>query len=333
MSRRLPIATAALLLFVFAGPAPAQDTARDWREFLMPDVNEVRPWMYMGVDFDPEQGSDQFNTHIKSARYDLDVSVPIMPTITDRSMALQFRAGMRDMKTMASLPSTGSSFPEPLIDVGLGAIYRWRLDGGKMAALNFSFASPSDDPFDDHNDVAVRGSGLLRIPAGERNAWLWFIHYQSDRDHAARFPLPGFGYLYRPSDKFMSLVGYPYSTFFWQASDRVHVTGDYVASRKVSAEIGRKLSTEVTLIAGARWNNEAYYRASSHRKNDRLTLDEKRVTGGFRYKLGDDVHADFYGGLGFDRFWYEGETYADRRFNRVRIDDGLVCGINFTARF
>jgi hypothetical protein len=331
MTRRNTILTAGLLLFLSATPAPAQDTYRDWHDFLVPDIGEVRPWMYTGVLHASEEQTDVPGRHYKSTRYDLDVSVPIMPTITDQRMALQFHAGMRDGKTGALMPSTGGAFPDRFYDLGLGAIYRWKLDGGKMAALNLSFSSPSDDPFD-NGTTTVRAAGLLRVPR-ERNAWLYYIHYQSDREYARNIPLPGVGYLYRPSEKFSAVAGFPYATFHWDATPKYYVTGSYLALRKLSAEAGNHMSDWITGFVGWEWDNEAYVRKAATRDDDRLRLDEKRITGGFRFEFSPDVRADVLGGYAFDRFWYEGEEYSDRSFNRINIGDGPVFGLNLSARF
>jgi hypothetical protein len=331
MMRRFSIPTLGLLIALSATPAPAQDTYRDWHDFLVPDIGEVHPWMYTGFLFEPEEGTDNPGQHYKSTRYDLDVSVPLMPSISDRIMALQFHAGMRQGTMDAPMPSTGGAFPQRFYDLGLGAIYRWKLEGGKMAALNLSFSSPSDDPFD-NGTTSIRAAGLLRVPR-EKNAWLYYLHYQSDREYARGIPLPGIGYLYRPHERFSAVVGFPYANFQWDPNPKYYASGSYLALRKISLEVGNHMNDWITGFVGWEWDNEAYVRKASTRDDDRLRLDEKRLTGGFRFQITSDVHANVLGGYAFDRFWYEGEEYSDRSYNRINIGDGPVFGLNLSARF
>jgi hypothetical protein len=45
------------------------------------------------------------------------------------------------------------------------------------------------------------------------------------------------------------------------------------------------------------------------------------------------VDLDVSGGFAFDRFWFEGEDFDDRGFNRINLTDGPFASANIRVRF
>ncbi len=314
---------AALLLLMLAPVAGAQRSPQEMADILLTDVSAESATFALGTRIYSEEATDFRRRRFKMASTDLDLNVPIhMPNITDRILSFQVKVGMRDFGTPALLPNTISEFPDPLFDVGLGVTYKWNTPGHWKLGYNFSVMAPSDDPFDSKNDVRVGANLFARTPSGDRDEWLFYVHYLSTRDYLHDVPLPGAAYIWKPTPKYTFVIGAPLAMMDLRFNEKTYWKTSYLLLRKLSTEAGRNLTKEIVQFVGFDWDQQDYYRSSNKDLDDKLTYHEKRVTGGFRYTLSPGTSFELAGGYAFQRFWYEGLDYGDRHYNRLNIDDG-----------
>ena len=74
-------------------------------------------------------------------------------------------------------------------------------------------------------------------------------------------------------------------------------------------------------------------RHGRRKESNRLWYFEKRLVAGVRWQVRDRCHLDFSGGYAFDRFFFEGERYEDRSFNRLDVSGGVFLGVQIVWRF
>lgn len=254
-------------------------------------------------------------------RHDFSLSIPAWQNERDEWLV---SAGVRalDIETGARLPGTRHRFPDTLWDVRLGTTYRHRFDNDWIAGANLTLGSASDQPFDSAAELTIAGTGFLRIRHGERNAWLFFVNYASNRSFLPHVPLPGFGYAFAPSDELRGVAGLPFSQIAWEPLHGLTLEASYFVPRTIHAQIGYRVIESVKLYVGYDWDNERFLRADRRDDDDRLFYYEQRVLGGVRWDITEKVWLDCGAGFAFDRFFFEGEDYGDRGDHRLGITDG-----------
>lgn len=252
----------------------------------------------------------------------------------DQEWAATVRASLRSLRTGALLPDTGERLPSELWDLSFGAVHRRRLENGFILGGQLSLNSPSDRPFSSWEEAAINLNGFLQIPAGGRDAWLFFLNYSSNREFLPHIPIPGAGYLYAPSRDFSLLAGVPLLFVNWVPTAGVKLRGFYFPIHTIFLGGEYGLGNGWKLFASWRWENDRYYRYERPDKDHRLFWYEQRLEGGLALETGSGVELSLSGGYAYDRFFFEGKRYADDRTeNRIDISPGFFLSARASARF
>lgn len=263
---------------------------------------------------------------LRMTRRDLRLTAPIYRD-DRREWSLFGGIGVTELDTDARFPDTFDRMPDTLWNLRIGANYREKLDNDWTLGVNASVGSPSDRPFASGEEIAVTANGYVRIPHGERNAWMVLVNYANNRDFAPNVPLPGLAYHFVPSDQFSLLAGVPLASLRWKPADRWTIEASYFVPRNIHALISYEPSDAVLLFAGFDWTNQRFFRHDRRDDDDRLFYFEKRVEAGVQWEINQRVSLEAAGGWAFDRFWFEGEDYGDRGDNRVGMGDGPVVRV------
>ena len=268
---------------------------------------------------------------LQRIEHSFSLSVPLSQD-SRNEWSLAADVSLQDLDTHAILPDTRERFPGELWDVRAGASYRHQFENGWIGGASLTVGSASDKPFASENEMIVRALGLLRVPHGDRNAWLFSLVYASDQEFLGGVPIPGIAYLYAPSDRFKAVIGVPFTSIEFRPLDALTLEAQYFPLRRVRARATYQLFRPLRLYAGFDWDNDHYFRADRQDKDDQLFYYEKRLTAGVRFDL---RHVGFRlsGGYAFDRFYFEGESYSDRHHNRIDIDAGPFVAAQVSVRF
>ena len=266
-------------------------------------------------------------------QHDFSVAVPLLQSASDEWSA-SFRIRDQEFATGAVLPDTGEPFPDNLWNIRFGTTYRHRFESGWIGALDVNLGSPSDRPFASGDEMEISATAILRVPARrERDAWIFFLNYGSNREFLPHIPIPGFGYAYRPSDQFEAVVTTGLVSLQYQPIETLTLTASYIAVRTVDVRLTYQLFRPVRLWVGFDWTNDRYLLADRADPNDRLFYYEKRVRAGAIIGLARQLFVDLTDGYSFDRFYFEGEGFSDRNRNRIDVDDGPFAAVRIGARF
>ena len=318
-----------LLAAAAAGNAAGQDGFSRWFQPLR--GGRTISVAAAGEYYPREEVREQENG-FEDARGEVSISLPL-DSGPDREWAATIRAGLRSIRTGAALPQTGESFPGELWDLNFGAVHRRRLENGWIAGGQLSLASPSDRPFAGWDETAVLFNGFLRVPSGERNAWIFFLNYSSNREFLPHVPIPGAAFLYAPSRDFSLLAGAPLLSVNWKPTGRLSLRGFYFPIHTVSFGSEYSLGSGWKVFADWRWENDRYYRAGREEKDHRLFWYEQRLEAGIAVEVSPGIELSLAGGYAYDRFFFEGKSYSeDRTENRLDIADGFFLAARVQSR-
>jgi hypothetical protein len=310
-------------------------------------VDEYRRWIT--DDFEPQPlsvrygtlayfdaGVDGQNTDMHLVKHELGVRIPLLQE-ERRAWALTLGVGAVDIDSNARLFDTDfpwpvDHFPSELWNIEIGTTYRQKLENDWTVGGEVRVGSPSDRPFGSLDEVAVNATGYLRIPDGERNAWLLFVNYNNNREFLENVPIPGVGYHYVAGREFNALVGIPISTVFWQPAEDWTLTGRYFVPRQIDLELAYQVIDPLALYIGYQWDNDRWFRADRRDDDDRLFYYEQRGLVGLRWDVTEAARVELAGGYAFERFWFEGEGYEDRHDSRVSLDSGPFLKLELAIR-
>ena len=310
-------------------PAHAQ---QEFLNLLAPELGNLPVRSDYRITTFPDQPVARQSAELGWLQQDFSLSVPLRQSPTDEWYA-SLRVRNQEFATGAVLPDTGERFPDELWDIRIGTGYRHRLDSGWISAFDVTVGSPSDRPFASADEVAVNATALLRVPARDRDAWIFFLNYGSNREFLPNVPLPGFGYSYQPSDQFTAVVTTGLASVEYRPVETLTLSASYIAIRTMDVRLTYQVFRPVRLWAGVDWTNDRYLRADRADPDDRLFYYEKRIRIGAIIGLARQLFVDATVGYSFDRFYFEGEGYGDRNRNRIDVGDGPFAALRLGTRF
>ena len=226
VDRLLALALGAISVLTFPVAVFAQ------AEWLSPTLGQA---MFRGdvrETYYPDERVKGQGTRLGILESRLSLTGPLWQNSSDE-LSISGSARFQDLETEAVLPATGVRLPGELWDIRFGPTYRHKFDNGWIAGVNVAVGSASDQPFASLDEITLRGTAFLRVPHGERNAWLFTLNYTNYSDFLGGLPIPGIDYVYSPSDRFTLVVGFPFNSMEWRPTDRLTVQLTYLPVRTV----------------------------------------------------------------------------------------------------
>lgn len=318
------------LLLMLPGKAAGQPELQMW---LNPEFGkQMGRGDYRGT-FYPERRVDNQDTTLTMTEHRFTLFAPVFQSSTDE-LSVSGRVAYQDIITGAVMPESGEHFPRHLWDIWASVGYRHKFDNGWSGGVAVQGGTASDEPFESLDDVYVRAVALLRIPQGERNAWILTVLYASDQEYFGikNIPMPGLAYLWNPSDKFRALVGVPFSSLEYKPFETLALEVQYYPFWTIRTFATWEIARPLRAYIGFDWDSDHWYRRGRGDKDDKLYYYEKRATIGARFDL-RYVGIEVFGGYAFGRFYFEGEGYSDRTENRVGVESAPFIAGRLHVRF
>ena len=330
MKSALTVAVAVVALAVMAGTTPA-DAQSELAQFLNPEFGKPMGRADYRFTLFPERGVENQPTDFEYEQHNVTLVAPLFQD-SRNEWSLSARGRYQDFSTRARFFGSDTRFPEELWDVRLGGAYRHKFDNDWIAGGVFTIGSASDEPFHSEDEILVQALGFLRVPHRQRNAWIFSLIYSNDNEFAGNIPIPGIAYQWVPSDTFNAVIGVPFSSVEWKPIEPLTLEAQYFPLRQVRARATWRIFRPLRAYIGFDWDNERYRLADRLDEDKRLYYYEKRLTGGARFDL-KHVGVEVYGGYVFDRFYFLGESYSDRRKDRFDVEAGPFVGIRVGVRW
>ena len=257
-------------------------------EFMSPRFGTLRGKLEYSIDHDFREGISGQSGEFSMSDHRL--RVPGFRVMDENHELLMFgNLRVLDIDSGAIFPNTGESFPEYLADVEVGLAYKERISGSRIWGVNVKVGSPSDRPFASIHEVAVNGSVFLRLPVGERDAWLLFLNYSNTREDLQHIPLPGIAYVHRPSEDFWAGIGVPLVFVKYKPSARLTLRASYIMLRNVHAQASYELLEGLSVYGGFDWDSDVFFRHDRGDNDDRLFYYKKSLSGGIYWKIREDL--------------------------------------------
>ncbi|MBI2203937.1 MAG: hypothetical protein HYU41_08815 [Candidatus Rokubacteria bacterium] len=313
-----------------AVPAGAQFELQQWVEPTLGKMMGRGDYRLQYYSTEPVDGQ---NTNLNVDQHNFTLVTPLFQSSRDE-WSLSGRLRYQDYETRAVLPDTAERFPNELYDVRGGLGYRHKFENDWILGGSFTFGSASDEPFHSEDELVLRAAGLLRVPRGERDAWIFTLIYASDEQILGmrHVPFPGVAYLWKPSDQLTAVIGVPFTSLEYKPTEKLTLEATYVPVRTFHAKAMYAVFRPLRVFLGFDSDHDAYYRAARGDKDDQLFYYEKRGTVGMRFDL-RHVGIELTGSYVWDRFYFEGESFSDRHDNRIDVADGTVVGIRLSTRW
>ena len=268
-------------------------------------------------------------TNFQMVGQDLSFAHPLW---TDPLNALSISGGVRNeiIETSAILPNTGQPIPSDLWSVHLGLRYFRQLDDGWMAGGGVSVGSASDHPFATIQEMNVGANAMLRIPQGEHNAWIFSLMYSPTSE--LNFPVPGVAFSWNPSPQFHANLGLPFQVT-WRPSEDWQFQASYMLIQTIHVKAQYRIAEHLRAFAAYDWSNEAYTLLDRPEYDDRFFIYDQRVSMGLQASLFHYWTASLAGGYVFDRYLFEGTSFASSGTGRVNLGNGPFASLNLGVRY
>lgn len=321
-------AAATALLLAVAAPAAAQEELGAWVD---PTFGKLPRRADYRITLFEDRAVEGQGTDLGLRQHNVTLAGPLRFDATDEWSA-SARGRFQEYDTRARFPETDERFPDELWEVRFGGSYRHRFENNWIGGASLTVGSASDKPFVSTEEMFLQAFGLLRVPHGERNAWLFSVYYATDEEYLSGLPIPGIAYFWSPSDQFRAVIGLPFSSVEYSPVEPLTFEASYFPPRRVRTRVTYRPFRPLRLYTGFDWDHDRYFLVDRGDEDDRLYYYEKRVTAGGRFDL-QHVGIEVYGGYAFDRFYFVGEGYSDRTENRLDIDAGPFVAIRVSVRF
>jgi hypothetical protein len=325
----LALAAAALVLGG-AVPAAAQAELLQWVD---PTLGKIMGRGDYRIQFYSDERIEGQDARLDLTQHNFTLATPLFQNSIDE-VAVSARLRYQHYDTQARLPDSGQRLPQELFDARAGASYRHKFENTWTLGGSLTVGSASDKPFQSEDELIVTAIGMLRVPRGQRDAWLLSLTYASDAEIAGlrHVPVPGVAYLYWPSDTLRAVIGFPFTSVEYKPLKALTVEASYFPIRTVRARATYVIFAPLRVFLGFDSDHDNYYLADRGDKDDQLFYYEKRVTGGMRFDL-RHVGVEVTGGYVFDRYYFEGERYSERNENRFDVGDGTFVSGRISFRW
>ncbi|MGE0607323.1 MAG: hypothetical protein AB7O62_09540 [Pirellulales bacterium] len=274
----------------------------------------------------PDQRSG--NTQLGVFRQSLLAGAPVW-TGDEEEDRVVVTAGARNVQfnTDAIFPNSGRPFPDSVWNIAVGGLASYHWDNDWTAGVLLTGGSASDRPFHSINEATVTFASYLRVPTSGANAWLFSVLYSNLSQFP--YPFPGVAYQWQADDDLLLNVGIPFQVY-WRPSDVIHFELSYLPVTTVHALAGWTVcGGPFTLYLSYDWASEAYFLVDRTDQLERFYAYAQTLSAVVRYKLPALGVVELGTGYAFDRYFFNGRTYADRDNDHI----GVAPGVFLTAQY
>lgn len=236
----------------------------------------------------------------------------------------------RLIDTDAIMPTTGEAYPGELWNVNLGLMYHRKLANGWLAGGGVSLGSASDGPFGAVRDLNVSMNAMLRVPQGERNAWMYFLMYSPLGE--LDFPIPGVAFNWNPSEKFRANIGLPFQLTY-RPDEHWVLEASYMLIHTIRAKATYRFGERMAVFGAYDWSSEVYSLADRVDDDERFYMYDQRLTLGLETALASFATLTVTAGYAFDRYSFTGTRWDTTGDNRVDIGDGPLATLQLGLRY
>ena len=239
-----------------------------------------------------------------------------MPTRSGGDWSVGLGSAHYRIDTAAVLPQSGVAIPKDIWDIKLGAGYRHHFQNRRSAGLLLGVHSPSDRPFNSIDETVIDATAFYRVPAKDRNSWVFFLNYGNRRSFLNHVPLPGMAYAYAPSRETFALIGLPVAMARTRFRDDWSLDIFYFPPVRGRVTLAYALSPRLSPYVTVRSYRDAFLLADRSDPDEWLRHEIIEGDLGLKWQATERLSLDAHIGYAFDRKVYQSDSFGDD-------DDGL----------
>ena len=326
------LSMAVLIALALARPGSVAGQA-ELLQWVDPTLGKLRGRADYRIQFYSDERVENQPTELGLIQHNVTLVAPLFQNSTDEWSA-SARLRYQNYDTRAVLPESGQRLPQELWDARAGLSYRHKFENQWTLGGAMTVGSASDEPFHSEDELNVRATALLRVPHGDRDAWLFSLTYANDVEifGLRHLVAPGIAYVWAPTDTFRAIIGFPFSAIEYKPFESLTLEASYFPVRTFRARATYVVFAPLRVFIGFDADHDSYFLANRVDTDDQLFYYEKRLTGGMRFDL-RYVGIELTGGYVFDRFYFEGEEYSDRNDNRFDVQNGTFIAVRVGFRW
>jgi len=301
-------------LAVITGSAAAQGGLG---QLLRPEINEydvygtVTTTHFESEDFEDRPGSIGWT--------DVEANFWLQPARTETSeWGINLQFANKDLNAHSDI--------DDLQDASLGIGYRRILANDWLAGGLLSIGSASDEPFDGMDECYIAGWGLLRVPSGASNAWLFLLNLNTTHHSFPVIPTVGYQMV---RDDWQAVVGLPFLMLSATPTQHIELSAYAFPPGTVDARATYRPNKALAFFTGFTWGRDSYYLADRSDHDDQLVFEDKRAELGVAFGFSRHARLEVTGGYAFDQTIGYGEDEDERDDNEVDIDDSWFGRLKF----
>jgi hypothetical protein len=237
-----------------------------------------------------------------------------------------------NVQSNAKLPTDHVRFPRSFWNIQGGGGYLGQLENGWSWGATLNLGTASDHPFNSLAEATLSALAFIRKPTDEQNGWLFYVVSTSNGQLGRNIPVPGVAYEYH-TDHLTAVLGFPFVTIDYRPVRWFQYEFTYAALTDVMARTSWHITDRARVFTAFEWTNQAWFRAARTDKRDQFFAYEKRLDGGFGWKLNQQLDLRFTGGYVFDRFFVENRGLSFSGRNRVDVAPGLFFAAQLEFKF
>jgi hypothetical protein len=265
------------------------------------------------------------------SNYQMGITQPIYSTDADLVFADGSVRALA-VRSNAILPTDRIRFPKSFWDIQAGGGYVRQFGDGWSWGATLNLGTASDRPFHSLAEATLSTLAFIRKPTSEQTAWLYYVVSVSNGQLGRNIPVPGLAYEY-VTDRLTAVVGFPFVTIDYRPTRDWQFEFNYGAITDVLARTSYYMTTHARLFSGFEWVNQAWFRADRRHLSQQTFLYEKRLEGGFGYRLAQRLDFCATSGYAFDRFFVENRGLGFQGRNRVDLHSTPFAAIQFELKF
>ncbi|MBU1851768.1 MAG: hypothetical protein KJ995_05115 [Candidatus Omnitrophica bacterium] len=272
------------------------------------------------------------DTDVGMQQHDAGIMLPIIKKEnSDFSVYTTFRYTNWDTK--AFLSNTDIEIPNNVYNINFLPTYRYVFENGWMFGAIGQIGSASDKLFNSLDECVYGARVFLKVPSGERNAWMFLVDYSSNREFLRYVPLPGVGYLYNPNDDLQIFAGFPFAFVRYSPIEKVQLTFSYLPITTIKAKASYEVYKNWKVFADFNLTDQRYFRAGRDNRNERIFYYEKKAGGGLSFSPNRGILLTAQGGYSFDRYMFEAKKYYHSHNTRVNFDGAYYAEVKAKLTF
>jgi hypothetical protein len=258
----------------------------------------------------------------------LNISAPVYESAAD-TVALSLAGSNRHLGNSITLDS-GKKVPTDFYRAEVGAQYFSQLSEKKNWGLRGSVGYIGDKASANSSDLTYGLSANYNFPGSGNGNWMVSVMFSNNGPLVNYIPIPGVSYLYK-TDTFTGMFGFPFASMRWTPASPWSYSLAFFGPM-VQSEVDYGSIDRVQYFSGFYWTRESYIESKRENDKDRLTIEEKKATVGFRALFGQMI-GEFQLGRAFDRSIYIGNGLFNKDGGSVSVQSDWYLSASIKVKF